>query len=170
MFWYGMTGLLYFENVVSDYQCGPHLCYVLACTLAVNLFCTLVVIFNCRLIGYQADNPAGRCRTLLECFVSYSYRGLSGISLTNYVPEQQYPQQFGDLYQDVEALRLLWEVAFTLVTVSMLGAILTGIICDTFGALRDDRDSAIAYRMEHHFISGIPFASVPEEMQPKPVN
>lgn len=89
MFWYGMSGLLYFENIEG--------------------------------------NTNSRCRTLLECFVSYSFRGLSGDSLSSYIPAHEFPQQFDDIYGDIQTLRLLWELAFTLLTVSMLGAIITGM-------------------------------------------
>ena len=44
--------------------------------------------------------------------------------------------------------RLLWDMLFTLITVSILGAIITGIICDTFGQLRDEKDEAVRYRKE----------------------
>ena len=37
---------------------------------------------------------------------------------------------------------------FTLITVSILGAIITGIICDTFGQVRDEKDEAVRYRKE----------------------
>jgi hypothetical protein len=44
--------------------------------------------------------------------------------------------------------RLLWDMLFTLITVSILGAIITGIICDTFGQLRDRNDEAVRYHNE----------------------
>ena len=83
MFWYGMSGFLFFENL--------------------------------------PDNDGNSCRTLLECFVSYSFRGLSGEPLSEFLPEIIPPQTFWEIYQDLETLRILWEIAFTLLTVSMLG-------------------------------------------------
>jgi hypothetical protein len=39
----------------------------------------------------------------------------------------------------------------------------SGIIVDTFSELRQDQDTAVAYRRSTCFITGIPFASVPEQ-------
>ena len=45
---------------------------------------------------------------------------------------------------------------FTLITISILGATITGIICDTFGQLRDKKDAAVRYRKEYNFVNNIP--------------
>ena len=45
---------------------------------------------------------------------------------------------------------------FTLITISILGATITGIICDTFGQLRDKKDAAVRYRQEYNFVNNIP--------------
>jgi uncharacterized membrane protein YdcZ (DUF606 family) len=42
----------------------------------------------------------------------------------------------------------MWDMLFTLITVSIIGAIITGIICDTFGQLRNEKDEAVRYRKE----------------------
>jgi hypothetical protein len=56
---------------------------------------------------------------------------------------------------------------FTLITVSIIGAIITGIICDTFGQLRDDKDEAVRYRKEASFVNNIPYWKTPADKMPK---
>lgn len=34
-------------------------------------------------------DETGRCATLLQCFVSYTYRGLASSTLDNYLPEAE---------------------------------------------------------------------------------
>eukprot|EP01052_Picozoa_sp_SAG31_P044926 SAG31_NODE_8010_length_1542_cov_1.155925_3_plen_145_part_01 len=59
---------------------------------------------------------------------------------------------------------------FTFITVSALGAIITGIICDSFGALRDEKDTAQTYRKQTNFVTGISFHEIAEQDQPSTVN
>eukprot|EP01052_Picozoa_sp_SAG31_P011825 SAG31_NODE_679_length_12887_cov_3.259540_8_plen_184_part_00 len=59
---------------------------------------------------------------------------------------------------------------FTFITVSALGAIITGIICDSFGELRDKKDTAQSYRKQTNFVTGIPFSEIAEARQPNPLN
>ena len=42
-------------------------------------------------------------------------------------------------------------------------AIITGIICDTFGELRMQQDDAAAYRASTCFVTGISYSHVPQE-------
>ena len=42
-------------------------------------------------------------------------------------------------------------------------SIITGIICDTFGELRGEQDEAKDYRSTTNFVTGIEYATVPEE-------
>eukprot|EP01052_Picozoa_sp_SAG31_P044925 SAG31_NODE_8010_length_1542_cov_1.155925_2_plen_120_part_00 len=42
-------------------------------------------------------NTHGECDTLLQCFVSYSYRGLSMSTLDRYLPEPRFPKELGDV-------------------------------------------------------------------------
>ena len=72
------------------------------------------------------DNARGQCTTLLQCFVSYVYRGLSASSLAEYLPDPEFPQTYPDMATK-ETARLVWEISFSLITVSMLGAIITGV-------------------------------------------
>ena len=79
----------------------------------------------------------GRCTTLLQCFISYSYRGIGMTDggLAEYLPEPQFATSLRDeTVGDVttrgilswETARLVWEASFNLITISMLGAIITG--------------------------------------------
>ena len=49
-------------------------------------------------------------------------------------------------------------------------AIITGIICDTFGELRSQQDEALAFRSTTNFITGLPFDTVPVERSTHYVN
>ena len=116
----------------------------------------------------------GRCTTLLQCFISYSYRGIGMNAVADYLPDPQFPTTWSSVSHghagvlSWETGRLVWEASFNLITISMLGAIITGIICDSFGALRDEKDTAELYRKTHNFITGIPFAVISEVNQPAP--
>lgn len=50
-----------------------------------------------------------------------------------------------------------------LMTSCIIIAIITGIICDTFGELRTQQDEAVAYRSNTCFITGITFSEVMPE-------
>jgi hypothetical protein len=122
MFLYAMAGLLFFENVeVCEQPAGSDGTEVCSA------------------------NAAGRCNSLMQCFISYTYRGFMMSPLESYLPEPTIASDWNGLHLD-EGVRLLWEASFTLLTVSMIGAIITGIICDTFAALRDEKDEAVRYR------------------------
>ena len=97
-----MAGLLFFENVeVCAGDDGEH-CFM------------------------QSRDPDGNeCGSLMQCFISYSYRGFIMSSLDNYLPEPRIAKDWDELYLH-EGARLLWEASFTLLTVSMIGAIITG--------------------------------------------
>merc|ERR1712166_1515920 len=103
----------------------------------------------------QSRDPDGNeCGSLMQCFISYSYRGFIMSSLDNYLPEPRIAKDWDELYLH-EGARLLWEASFTLLTVSMIGAIITGIICDTFAALRDEKDEAVRYRTKANYMTDI---------------
>ena len=77
-------------------------------------------------LKFEKDDVRGQCTTLLQCFVSYVYRGLSASSLAEYLPDPEFPQTYPDMATK-ETARLVWEISFSLITVSMLGAIITGV-------------------------------------------
>jgi hypothetical protein len=134
--------------------------------------CTIMLWYalSAFLIFENTDmNANSQCKTLLQCFVAYSLRGLGGQSLDGYLPDPNIPLQYEEL-MELNMARLLWELAFTLITVSMLGAIITGIICDTFGALRDEKDDAVQYRLSTHFTTGLQYADVGRSNIPPPIN
>lgn len=92
----------------------------------VFMFMVLVMLLfaiSAFMIFENADDmgdESGRCTTLLQCFTSYTYRGLTMSSLGNYLPEARFPTNYTEVLTK-ESARLVWETSFTLVTVSMLG-------------------------------------------------
>ena len=112
--------------------------------------------------GAKAENEGGPCASLLTCFVSYCFSGFTQQGLSGWLNYPFLPEVGAELLT-MHFARLSWEIAFMFVTSCIVIAIITGIICDTFGELRMAVDDAVEYRNAHSFVTGIPFSTVPYE-------
>ena len=140
--------------------------------IATTLLLALLMMYYFAISGvvfFQSDHTASKtlneerpCDNLLSCFVSYSMVGLTQEGLGKWLELVTIPQDFEQL-GDTETLRIFWEITFMLATSCIIIAIITGIICDTFGELRTQQDEAQAYRSNTCFITGIPYSSVMPE-------
>ena len=102
-----------------------------------------------------SSNPNGPCASLLACFVSYSFSGLMQVGVSNWFQEPSFPEVFSDIWT-TDTGRTMFEVAFMLLTSCVVIAIITGIICDTFGELRLRQDDAALFLSTTCFVTGIP--------------
>ena len=100
----------------------------------------------------SVDNPGGPCKNLLTCFFSYSYAGLTLNGLAAFLPEKAFPVDAQSVVGHHVA-KVVWEVVFFVIS-TLIGSIITGIICDTFGELRTAQDDAAAYRASTNFVVG----------------
>ena len=140
--------------------------------LATTFILTLLAVYLFAIAGLlvfeedhtlsKTDNDHGPCASLLTCFISYSVSGLTAQGLSTWLNYAFMPETIHELLTR-ETLRLGWEVAFMFLTGIIALAIITGIICDTFGELRIDADSAALYRRTTNFVTGISFAEIPHE-------
>lgn len=137
--------------------------------IATTLLLALLLMYYFAIVGvlfFQGDHLSTRtlndmnpCDNLLSCFVSYSMVGLTQEGLGKWLELVTIPQNFADLGDETTG-RIVWEIIFMLMTSCIIIAIITGIICDTFGELRAQQDEVIAYRSSTCFITGIPFSQV----------
>lgn len=104
----------------------------------------------------SVENDGGPCGNLLTCFFTYAYASLTMGGLTNFLPGLSFPVDMMQVF-DINTSKTLWELLFFMLS-TLIGSIITGIICDTFGELRAAQDEAAAYRASTNFITGIPFA------------
>lgn len=107
-------------------------------------------------------NDGGPCANLLTCVVSYSYSGLMQEGVGRWLLAPNFPEQPVDMF-DLQTARIVWEILFMMATSCAVIAIITGIICDTFGELRMQQDDAAAYRASTCFVTGISYSHVPQE-------
>lgn len=108
------------------------------------------------------ENEGGPCASLLTCFISYFYLGFMTEGLQNWLTTPTVPLYAEDVFTK-DLGRLIFEVMFIVLTSCIVLAIITGIICDTFGELRVEADKAIKFRTSTCFMTGIPFSKVRPE-------
>ena len=72
------------------------------------------------------------------------------------------PEHWDQMY-DLQTGSIVWEVLFMVATSCAVIAIITGIICDTFGELRMQQDEAAAYRASTCFVTGVHLSHVQQE-------
>ena len=146
--------------------------------IATTLLLALLLMYYFAILGvlmFQGDHTADKtlgdhkpCDNLLSCFVSYSMVGLTQEGLGKWLELVTIPQEFDDL-PTMDTGRIVWEIMFMLMTSCMIIAIITGIICDTFGELRSQQDNAAAYRSNTCFITGISYSQVMPEKSTDPM-
>lgn len=142
---------------------GRLLTTVLLSMLALYLFAVSgLLLFNPEHDGKYTSNEGGPCANLLTCVISYSYTGLMQEGVGQWLDDPTFPEHPVDLW-DAQSARIVWEVIFMLVTSCAVIAIITGIICDTFGELRMQQDEAAAYRASTCFVTGISYSRVQQE-------
>lgn len=152
--------------------------------LALTILLALVAVYLMAIFGYtliredhrtgsdaNVGNPGGACSTLLTCFVSYAFAGFTQTGLIYWLekpvfPEGDTPEDFweepGALF-DGHGTRLLFEMLFMVLITTVVVAIITGIIVDTFSELRAQQENALKHRKTTCFITGVSFMSVPEQ-------
>ena len=108
------------------------------CLLAVVAI-YLFAIFGVLHFEYTEDGAGNEpCSNLLTCFTSYQYAGFAQSGLADFFNATTFPIEVGDLGR-VGTVQLVFDVTFTLLVTTLLLAIITGIICDTFGEARRGR-------------------------------
>jgi NO-binding membrane sensor protein with MHYT domain len=115
-----------------------------------------MLVFSDMHSSRYTENEGGPCGNLLTCFVSYSYAGLMMDGLNQFLPRLSFPVDATDVFGH-DTTKIVWELLFFLVS-TLIGSIITGIICDTFGELRAAQDDAAMYRSSTNFITGISFS------------
>jgi hypothetical protein len=70
--------------------------------------------------------------------MSYQYAGFAQSGLADFFNATTFPIEVGDLGR-VGTAQLVFDATFTLLVTTLLLAIITGIICDTFGVARRAR-------------------------------
>lgn len=81
---------------------------------------------------------------------------MHGPGLPQFLPDLNFPVDAKSVFGH-DTLKTVWELSFFLVSI-LIGSIITGIICDTFGELRAAQDDAAMYRFSTNFVTGITFA------------
>eukprot|EP01046_Picozoa_sp_COSAG06_P003612 COSAG06_NODE_143_length_22242_cov_21.978323_13_plen_2744_part_00 len=156
--------------------------------LVLTVLLAIVAIYIMAILGYtqfredhlegsaaKTGNPGGACSTLLTCFVSYTFAGFVQTGLIYWLNEPEFPEGniADEFWQDDEngflgpvfnghGTRLLFEMLFMVIITTVVVAIITGIIVDTFSELRAQQENALAYRKTTCFITGVSFGSAPE--------
>ena len=148
---FSVVGLVYFQDV--------HLGADVAIGVLESANCTSG---DCTAVEDGSDDNPSACSSLLTCFVSYSYAGLMQSGITGYLQDVQFPTHVREL-GTVNSAIIFLDIVFMLTTSCFVIAIITGIICDTFGELRAEADAAKHYRSSTCFITGIPFSDVAAE-------
>jgi hypothetical protein len=144
---------------------GRLLTTILLSMLALYLFAVmgiLLFVTEHQTDGRETGNDGGPCANLLTCTISYTFSGLMQEGVGRWLKAPTLPERPGELW-DLKSGRIMWEVSFMLATSCAVIAIITGIICDTFGELRMQQDEAAAYRTSTCFITGISYAHVQQE-------
>jgi len=90
----------------------------------------------------EHDDYTKTCSTLWQCMMSYFDQGLKSDGIADLLSGQTdtgFPEH---IWTDGKGTALLlWNFSYFLIVVLILGAIVTGIIIDTFGELRDEANA-----------------------------
>jgi len=90
----------------------------------------------------QHDDYTLTCSTLWQCCMSYLDQGLKSDGIADLLASQVETGFPLHLWTDGKGFALLlWNFSYFLAVVLILGAIMTGIIIDTFGELRDEMNN-----------------------------
>ena len=90
--------------------------------------------------------------SLLHCFLSTVNYGLRmGGGMGEFLP----PQTYAPINKQAYFIRLVYDLSFFLIVITILLNVIFGIIIDTFAQLRAEKELNLGYKMNECFICGL---------------
>jgi hypothetical protein len=92
------------------------------------------------------------CMSLLHCFLSTINYGLRmGGGMGEFLP----PQTYAPINKQAYYIRLIYDLSFFLIVITILLNVIFGLIIDTFAQLRAEKEQNDAYMSNECFICGM---------------
>jgi len=112
------------------------------CLMIMGVVTYLYAFIGMLYFWQEHDDYTKTCSTLWQCMMSYFDQGLKSDGIADLLAGQTdtgFPEH---IWTDGKGTALLlWNFSYFLIVVLILGAIVTGIIIDTFGELRDEANA-----------------------------
>ncbi|KAK3238675.1 hypothetical protein CYMTET_51330 [Cymbomonas tetramitiformis] len=128
---------LWFAFHLADLTVGSPTMRLLFLSISLNIgklgqaaLLGMLIIYAHAIFGYlvmREEHASGKCSDIAECAMSYMQHGIRGEGISESLEDQQ----------NFLSLRTLLETSFQVMIVMVLLSIISGIIIDSFGELRD---------------------------------
>jgi hypothetical protein len=115
-----------------------------------------LLVYAHSIVGYvffRHHHQQGKCDNLFECTMNYLIGGIKGDSIDGILQDLEIP---GAIWRDPDMwARILLDISFYIIIPLVLLSIISGIIIDGFGELRDEQNEAKQYREETSVVCGV---------------
>jgi len=115
-----------------------------------------LLVYAHSIIGYaffRHQHQEGKCNNLFECTMNYLIGGMKGDSIDGVLEDLDIP---GALWRDPDMwARIALDMSFYTIIPLVLLSIISGIIIDGFGELRDEMNEAKEYREATSVVCGV---------------
>jgi hypothetical protein len=84
------------------------------------------------------------CNNMFQCFISYIYLGIRGDGVKDLLKEIDFPRNVVEAFvgEDLFIVVMIWDILYFLLFILILVAIITGIVIDAFGGMREEKEAA----------------------------
>ena len=115
-----------------------------------TLILGLLVMYIWLVLGFWLlydEHDDDMCTNMFQCFFSYFYLTMRGDGVKDVLKDPVFNHNlydFSDPSQGHMMLRTLWDMTYQFIFLYILIAIITGIVIDAFGGLKEEREAAEA--------------------------
>ena len=115
-----------------------------------------LLVYAHSILGYaifRHHHQEGKCDNLFECTMNYLIGGMKGDSIDSLLQDLDIP---GAIWEDGSMwARIMLDMSFYMIIPLVLLSIISGIIIDGFGELRDEQSEAKQYRESTSVVCGV---------------